>query len=172
MPGGSMGICTMSLVIQLRDERPASLPLFSWCIIPLTILVKSCITPFHHSSGYLNHFLILSHWVLWYCAIHTVTGCLLCNPCVDLHCASCYRSWDRALSLMPCWWVYGHTSCDARRRASSALAFMSSVQDLYFIGDFLCHLTVHVDLVKWCHSGRDLECSSFMCGVDLKECCI
>lgn len=66
MPDGSMGTCVM-------EHHPT-----------LTILVESCITPFHHSCGDLNHFfLVLSHWDLWYCAIHTVTRCLLCHPCVD-----------------------------------------------------------------------------------------
>jgi hypothetical protein len=54
MPGGSMGTFVMV-------HHPT-----------LIILVESCITPFHHSSGNLNHFLILIHWDLWYCAIRTV----------------------------------------------------------------------------------------------------
>lgn len=91
MPGGSMGTSVMLL-------HPS-----------LTILVVSCITPFHHSSEDLNHFLILSHWDLWYCAIHTVTQCLLCHPYVDLHCTSCYCSQDTGIiphALLVGIWAY------------------------------------------------------------------
>lgn len=88
MPGGSMGTCVMLL-------HPT-----------LTILVVSCITPFHHSIDDLNHFLILS---LGICGIHTVTQCLPCHPYVDLHCTSCYCSQDMGIiprALLVGIWAY------------------------------------------------------------------
>lgn len=43
----------------------------------------------------------------------------------------------------------------------------------------LCRISISVEvfLATWdpvtsCHSGRNLEFSFFMCGVELKECCI
>jgi hypothetical protein len=122
----------------------------SWYIVPLLpSLWYSALTPFHHSSGAPNHFLILSHWDL----CHSYSYLMFAVPSLRrpalyvVRPAIAVKTW--LSSLMPCWWVFGHTTCNARRIASSALAFFVNCAGSPF--QWRCSLPSNCSCGTWSH---------------------